>query len=190
MRTKISLWCAALLLTAVCDGSLSAETVKTAQGKTAVVYFSQTGNTRTACEVVAKELSADIFELKIVKPPAAKGQVPEIEPARIDLVPYSSVIVASPIWAANLVPAVRAFFINNPLGGRKVVLLTTTNVLMPEEFQHKHKQLVADAGGNPAGYYQVAVQEKKDGKDVARTQADIQKDATAIAGEIRKLLAQ
>jgi hypothetical protein len=190
MHSKISLWCVAVLLTAVCTASLSAETLKPAQGKTVVVYFSQTGNTRTACEVLAKELSADIFELKIDKPPAAKGQLPEIEPARIDLAPYSSVIVASPIWAANLVPAVRAFFINNPLSGRKAVLLTTTNVAMPEELLHKHKQLVADAGGNLAGYYQVAVQEKKDGKDIARSQADIQKDATSIAGEIRELLGQ
>ena len=89
MHTKISLWCVAVLLTAVCAGNLNAETVKPAQGKTAVVYFSQTGNTRTACEVVAKELSADIFELKVVKPPAGQGQLPEIEPARIDLATYS-----------------------------------------------------------------------------------------------------
>lgn len=188
MHTKISLWCVCALLTAACAGNLSAETVNPAQGKTAVVYFSQTGNTRTACGVVAKELSADIFELKVAKPPAAKGQLPEIEPARIDLGPYSCIVVASPVWAANLVPAVQAFLKNNPLEGRKAALLTTTNVPMPEEFQNKHKQLLADAGGNLAGYYQLVVQEKKDGKDVARTQADIQKDAAAIAGEIRKLL--
>ena len=83
-------------------------------------------------------------------------------------------------------PAVRAFLKNNPLEGRKAALLTTTNVPMPDEFQNKHKQLVADAGGNLAGYYQVVVQEKKDGKDVARTQTDIQKDATVIAAEIKK----
>jgi len=190
MHTKISQLCLAILLTAACAGNLSAETLNPAHGKTAVVYFSQTGNTRTACETVAKELSADVFELKVAKPPAAKGQLPEIEPARIDLAPYSCIVVASPIWAAKLVPAVQAFFINNPLSGRKVVLLTTTNVPMPEEFQAKHKKLVTEAGGVVYGYYQVAVQEKRDGKDVPRTQADIQKDATVIAGEIRKLLGQ
>ena len=68
--------------------------------------------------------------------------------------------------------------------------MTTANVPMPEEFQAKHKKLVTEAGGVVSGYYQVAVQEKKDGKGVPRTQADIQKDATAIAGEIRKLLGQ
>jgi hypothetical protein len=186
MRSKICLLCAAILLVAACAGNLSAETVKPAQGKTAVVYFSQTGNTRTVCEVLAKELSADIFELKIAKPPAAQGQLPEIEPARIGLTPYSSVVVASPVWAAKLVPAIRVFLKNNPLGGRKAVLLTTANVPMPEEFQNKHKQLVAEAGGNLAGYYQVAVQEKKDGKDVARTQSDIRTDAAVIAAEIKK----
>ncbi|MBM4312264.1 MAG: hypothetical protein FJ119_15150 [Deltaproteobacteria bacterium] len=188
MRSKIILWCAAVLLIAVCAGKLSAETEKPAQGKTAVVYFSQTGNTRAACEVLAKELSADIFELKVAKPPAAKGQLPEIEPSWIDLSPYSFIVVASPIWAANLVSAVQAFLKNNPLEGRKAVILTTTNVPMPEEFQNKHKQLVADAGGNLAGYYQVVVQEQKEGKAVARTQDDIRSDAKAIAGGIKTLM--
>jgi flavodoxin len=190
MRTTTSLWCAIVLLTAVCAGSLGAETPKPAHGTAAVIYFSQTGNTRAVCEVVAKELSADVFELKIVKPPAAKGQLPEIEPARIDLSHYAVVVVASPIWAAKLVPAVQEFLKNNPLGGRKAVLLTTTNVPMPEEFQNKHKQLVADAGGKLAGYYQVVVQEQKDGKAVARTRDEIASDAKSVAAKIKQALAQ
>ena len=175
-----------LLLAVVCTGSSGAETVTPVQGKTAIVYFSQTGNTRLVCEVLAKELPADLFELKIAKPPAAKGQLPQIEPSRIDLGPYSCVVVASPVWAANLVPAVRAFLKNNSLAEKKIVVLTTTNAAMPEHFQEKHKKLVADAGGSVAGYYQLVMMEEKDGKPVPREKADIQKDTTAIVAEIIK----
>jgi flavodoxin len=164
--------------------------VTPAKGKTAIVYFSQTGNTRTACEIVAKKLSADVFELKIAKPPAAKGQLPVIEPATIDLDPYSFIVVASPIWAGKLVPAVQAFLKNNSLEGRRVAVLTTTNLAMPEQFHEKSKKFVTDAGGMVAGYYQVAVQKKQGDKSVARSAADIQKDTAIVADGIRSLVKQ
>ena len=143
---------------------------------------------RTACNVLAKELPGDLFELTVAQPPAAKGQLPQIEPPRIDLGPYSSVVVASPVWAANLVPAVRAFLKNNPLGGRKVIILTTTNAAMPENFQEKHKKLVEDAGGSVAGYYQLVMMEEKDGKPVPREKADIQKETAVVVEGIMKLM--
>ena len=115
MKKTIAALLAALLLAAVCAANLSAETVPPVQGKTAIVYFSKTGNTRTACNVLAKELPGDLFELTVAQPPAAKGELPVIEPAQIDLNSYSLVVVASPVWAANLVPAVQAFLKNNSL---------------------------------------------------------------------------
>jgi flavodoxin len=190
MRKKTAFVCLSVLLAAVSIGSLGAETQSPAPGKTVVVYFSQTGNTRTACETVAQEFSADMVELKVTKPPAAKGQLPEIDPKRIDLNPYSSVIVASPVWAANLVPAVRAFLRDNSLGGRKSIILITTNTAMPEQFQEKHKKLVADAGGNVVGYYQLVMMEQKDGKPAPRKAVDIQKDTKSIASEILKGLSK
>ena len=45
MKKTIAALLAALLLAAVCVANLSAETVLTVQGKTAIVYFSQTGDT-------------------------------------------------------------------------------------------------------------------------------------------------
>ena len=61
---------------------------------------------------------------------------------------------------------------------------------MPEQFQEKHKKLVADAGGNVVGYYQLVMMEKKDEKPVPRAEADIQKDTTAIVAEIMKSVSQ
>ena len=140
--------------------------------------------------MLAKAIPADIFELKLTKPPAAKDQLPEIEPAQIDLKPYSSVVIASPVWAAKLVPAVRAFLKNNPLGGKKLVVLATTNAAMPENFQKKHKKLVTDAGGTVVGYYQLVMMEKKDENPVPRPEADIQKDTRVMVAEIMRGISQ
>ena len=188
MRKIISLWSVLVLLTVVWTMSAGAETVSPEKAKTAIVYFSKTGNTRQACELLAKAISADLFELKVAKAPAAKGQLPEIEPAQIDLKPYSFVIVASPVWAANLVPAVRAFLKNNALGGKNVVVLTTTNAAMPEQFQQKHKKFVGDAGGIIAGYYQLVMMEKKDDTPVPRAEAAIKKDTATVVEEIMKVI--
>lgn len=190
MKTIVAMLLVSLLLPAVLTAKLSAETNTSEQRKTAIVYFSKTGNTRQACQTLAKTFPADLVELKIVQKPAAKGDLPVIDPARVDLTSYSSVIVASPVWAANLVPAVQSFLKNNALGDGKVIVLTTTNVSMPEKFQEKHKKLIVDAGGIVAGYYQVVMMEKKDRKPQPRPQADIQKDMASIAVEIKKLLLQ
>lgn len=190
MKKTIAFLCLSVLLASVSAEHPGAEAASPAQGKAAVVYFSKTGNTRTACEVVASELGADVFELKVVKPPAAKGQLPEIEPAAIDLSPYSFMVVASPVWAANLVPAVRAFLKGSRLEGKTVAVLTTANVEMTEQFQAQHKQLVMDAGGNVAGYYQIVMMEQKEGKPVPRAKADIQKETLDIAAKTKTDMSQ
>ena len=190
MKKLLSFLLVSVLMATVCAVNLSASNGASVKEKTAIVYFSKTGNTKQACETLAKAIPSDLFELKVAQKPAAKGELPVIEPARIDLKSYSSVIVASPVWAANLVPAVRAFLKNNPLGGKNVFMLTTTNAAMPEQFQKKHKKLVLDAGGTVAGYYQVVMMDKKDGEPVPRLQSDIQKDMTAIATAIMKNLSQ
>jgi flavodoxin len=190
MKKTIATLLLSFLLAAVFAANLSAETVPQSNRKTAIVYFSKTGNTRQACEVLAKTFPANLVELKVAQKPAAKGELPIIDPDRVDLNPYSSIIVASPVWAANLVPAVRAFLTNNPLGGRKVIMLTTTNAAMPDKFQQKHKKLIADAGGNVAGYYQLVMMKKEEGKVVPRAQDEIKKDMAAIAGKVKNIIAR
>ena len=80
-----------------------------AQGKTAVIYFSETGNTRSVCEVLGREIPADLIELKVVKESAAKGELPVVEPGRVDLKPYRLVVVASPVWMGTLFRRFRHF---------------------------------------------------------------------------------
>ena len=119
-KNNMSLVFVCVLLTAVCVGkSLARKPCLRKKAKQPLYIFPKPGIHAQPVKCWQKQSPADLFELKIAKPPAAKGQLPEIEPARIDLKPYSSVVVASPVWAANLVPAVRAFLKNNSLGGKK-----------------------------------------------------------------------
>ncbi|MFW6103276.1 MAG: flavodoxin family protein [Chloroflexota bacterium] len=100
--------------------------------KTLVVYFSNTGNTRTVAEVLVAYFNADIEEIRerksrpLLRVPK-EGEKPEglsvmkaamggflrlssqIEAPRHDPSAYDLVIVGSPVWAGGLAPAVRSY---------------------------------------------------------------------------------
>ncbi|MFW6056463.1 MAG: flavodoxin family protein [Chloroflexota bacterium] len=100
--------------------------------KTIVVYFSNSGNTRTVAQALAVYLDADIEEIRERKERALlqmpkEGDKPEgfavmkaamggflrlssqIEGPRHDPSAYDLVIVGSPVWAGGLTPAVRSY---------------------------------------------------------------------------------
>ena len=54
------------LIMAILMGTASA--IKVADAKTLVAYFSLTGNTKNAAEIVAKETNADLYEIELVTP--------------------------------------------------------------------------------------------------------------------------
>jgi flavodoxin len=155
--------------------------------KTLIIYFSQTGNTKVVCEALQKSLGADILEVKnasLDKP--KKGELPAIEPKSIDLTKYSSIILGSPVWAAQVVPAIKAVLKNNDFKGKKVAFFTTTNVSIPEEFRGKSKALVQQAGGIVVGYYEVIVADIIDKKAVPRKKDQLVADALKLVPELQK----
>ena len=155
--------------------------------KPLIIYFSQTGNTKAVCEALQKALGADIIEVKNAsqdKP--KKGELPAIEPKSIDLTKYSSIIIGSPIWAAQVAPVIKAVLKNNDFKGKKVTLFTTTNVSIPEEFRGKSKALVQQAGGTVAGYYEVIVADTIDKKAVPRKKEQILSDTAKLVPELQK----
>jgi len=155
--------------------------------KTLIIYFSETGNTKAVCEALQKGLAADIIEVKNAsqdKP--KKGELPAIEPKSIDLTKYSTIILGSPIWAAQVAPVIKAVLKNNDFKGKKVTLFTTTNVSIPEEFRGKSKALVQQAGGTVAGYYEVIVADTVDKKAVPRKKEQIVAEALKLIPEVQK----
>ena len=110
--------------------------------KTAVVYYSWSGNTRFAAETIAKKAGADIFEIKAEKPyngdfgkccdeakPECSGKkLRPIKPIEgLDLAKYDVVFVGTPNWWGTMAPPVRtrATQSKDALKGKKVCLFQT-----------------------------------------------------------------
>ena len=101
-----------------------------------VVYYSFEGNTRFIAEAIAKELDADILELKPVKDLKSKGfskfiwggrqvvtkKMPELQPLQKKPEDYNIIFIGTPVWTYTFTPAVRTFFAEHPLKDKKIAL--------------------------------------------------------------------
>lgn len=83
--------------------------------KRAIIYYSLSGNTKTAADLLGEKLTADVFKIDFVKPlPAGKagqmfeggrqatfGVKPEITGMPGDISEYDEIIIGTPIWAGK-----------------------------------------------------------------------------------------
>jgi flavodoxin len=104
--------------------------------KILVVYYSFEGNTRFIAEAIAKELGADIQELKPIKDLKSKGfskfiwggrqvvmkKMPELHPLEKKPEDYDTVFIGTPVWAYTFAPAVRTFLAGHSLKGKYIAL--------------------------------------------------------------------
>lgn len=119
--------------------------------RTAVVYFSRSGNTALAARHVAKRLEAQLFPLEApeyelgmaglahaVKDANARRSqpevLPEITPRTIDLTPFDTVWLGSPVWLYSPAPPIWAFVEHNRFDGQHVVLFNTYNSHIGEDY--------------------------------------------------------
>jgi len=110
-------------------------------GRTLVIYYSRTGKTRIIADAIARELNGKVLE--ITEPHSdrsgARGffsaaydaifdQHREIYPRKIDLDPYDTVIIATPLWSWNLALPMHTLLQTHYFGHQKLVLVTTANI--------------------------------------------------------------
>ena len=188
---------AVIALLLVCTGTF-AVAQESSMGKTLILYYSRTGNTKMCCETLQKELGADLIEIKDLKNrdggwgffTGALGSMfnvhTKIEPLHPDIAPYSTIIIASPIWTGTLSTAIRTQIDKNRWDGRRVMLFTTTNAAEKEKYIEKGKARVAQRGAQVAGYCQVVVKREVDGKKVDKPKQEIIEDALKFVPEIKK----
>ena len=163
-------------------------------GDTLILYYSLTGNTKACCEVLQKELAADMIEIKDLKKRpgfttaigSLLGMNTKIEPETPDLSGYSYIILGSPIWTGKLSMAIRTLIDKNNFEGKKVIIFTTTNAFEKEKYKEKSKDLVRKAGGNIVGYYQVVAMEEVEGEKVERGIELMNEDTLTFVPEIKK----
>ena len=91
--------------------------------KTAVVYYSQGGNTAWAAERIAERLGADLIRLEPEKAYPDRGaakffwggksavmaEKPPLRPYAFPAEEYERVIFGFPVWAGNVTPPLRSF---------------------------------------------------------------------------------
>jgi flavodoxin len=102
--------------------------------KTIIIFYSLGGYTKYISEILAKELNADLLELKTKTVYPVTGfkkylwggkqvifrQKPELLNDKIDLSTYDNVLIGTPVWAGNYAAPFRTFFKQNPIKDKKV----------------------------------------------------------------------
>jgi flavodoxin len=108
--------------------------------KILIVYYSLTGNTKFVAEHIAKELNADVEEVKPVKDldpdsgskyfwggmKAKMKCKPKLEELKHNPSEYDLIIIGTPVWAWTLSPPIRSYCSEFNLEDKKVALFTSS----------------------------------------------------------------
>ena len=107
--------------------------------KTAIVYYSMSGNTKYVADRIAERIEADIIRIDPVKAypdkgvekfiwggkSAVMGEKPALHPYEINVEKYDRIILGTPVWASNFAPPIRTFIKENPnIHGKKLAVFT------------------------------------------------------------------
>lgn len=131
--------------------------------RAAVVYFSRSGNTWLAARHVAKRLDAQLFALDAPDYPLGLSDLahavndantrrtqpdvlPDITPRTIDLTPFETVWLGSPVWLYSPAPPIWAYVEHNRFDGQRVVLFNTFNSHIGEDYIAAFKAKVMARG--------------------------------------------
>lgn len=125
-----------------------------------IVYYSRTGKTKLVADILSKEINADTVEIKdktnrsgligLIKGArdTIKDNETQITPNNVDITPYDTIYIGSPVWANKVTPAIMKFIEDTDLENKKIVSFITlshkTGITSLDEF---NKQ-IEDKNGN------------------------------------------
>ena len=95
--------------------------------RTAIVFYSMSGNSEYVAKEIAKNIDADIIRIEPKKAypnsgakkffwggkSAVMGEAPELNPYEFDASKYDKVILGFPVWASTFAPPIRTFVKEN-----------------------------------------------------------------------------
>ncbi len=144
--------------------------------KVLVVFYSRTGNTRKAAEVIAKRLNADLERIiekgvdrrgflgymGAVKD-AMSGNRVETEPFKRNPEAYDLVVIGTPIWLWNMTPAIRIYLLEmkGKLRKTKVAFFTTSSTTGPEKIVQKMEKVAGVKAVNWTGFIDNDMKDEK-----------------------------
>ena len=107
--------------------------------KTAIVYYSMSGNTKYVADKIAEKIDADIIRIEPVKAypdqgakkfiwggkSAVMGETPALQPYEFSAEKYERIILGTPVWASTFAPPIRTFLKeNSDIHGKKIAVFT------------------------------------------------------------------
>lgn len=95
--------------------------------KTAIIYYSMSGNTEYIAKHIAEKIDADLIKIVPKKEypnsgfkkffwggkSAVMGETPELEEYEFDDTKYDNIIFGTPVWASSFTPPIRSFIKEN-----------------------------------------------------------------------------
>lgn len=95
--------------------------------KTAIIYYSMSGNTEYVANCILKNLDADLIKINPKKEypnkglkkfvwggkSAVMGDTPELEEYEFDSDKYETIVFGTPVWASSFTPPIRTFIKEN-----------------------------------------------------------------------------
>jgi flavodoxin len=126
---------------------------------TLVVYFSRSGNTELMAMEIAKakgaktvQLVAESYKIGFIgwvnALRDAGRKEASITPSSVDLSPYGTIYIGSPIWLYSPAPPIWEFVNNNDFSGKKVVLFNSMNSKFDQKYIDEFADLVRRRGGS------------------------------------------
>ncbi|MEN5139380.1 hypothetical protein ABE484_04455 [Pseudomonas pudica] len=130
-----------------------------AASRTAVIYYSRSGNTALAARHVACRLGATLIALEAPDYALglrglgralqdARGESARIAPTHVDLEAFDTVYLGSPVWLYSPAPPIWAFVTGQRLDGKHVVLFNTYNSHFAPEYIAAFRDRVVAQGAS------------------------------------------
>lgn len=119
--------------------TVAAEKASAEPGKILIAYYSYSGNTKFAAEVIQKATGGTLFEIVPVKAYSANynecvaqakkeiraGFKPELKANAADFAKYEVIFVGTPNWWSTMAPPVLTFLASNNFTGKTVIPFVT-----------------------------------------------------------------
>lgn len=140
--------------------------------KTLIIYYSDTGKTKTVSKTLAEELNADIIEIKDATQKkglltkignsidAFREKKTKIKPEKINIDDYSLIYIGTPTWASNPTPAIITLIDRLQLKNKDVIIFTTLNNNGGENTLKRMNEKIKLRGGRVISEFKIKTKDK------------------------------
>lgn len=156
-----------------------------------VIYFSRSGNTELMANQIARSKHAQTFTIAadrykigfwgwIHALQDARNTIAEIEPEAMDLTPYDTIYLGSPIWLYSPAPPIWEFARNNNFQGKKIVLFNSMNSKFEQHYIDEFASLIKEQGGEVINHIYVIRGRMTQQMEVDAFLEEVKKEITKI----------